>query len=122
MKTILFFLGIFVSLSTFAQNSAEIFSAIGNGNVPAFSDKFTAEVELCFDTQQDFFAKSEAIQKLSAFLIKIKPTSGKHMHNGSSKDNKTTYSVGEVISEKGKFRVFVYFEGNKIAGISFYHS
>jgi hypothetical protein len=122
MKTILLFLGIFVSISGFTQNSAEIFSSIGKGDVSAFSDKLMADVELCFDTQQDFFSKAEAVKKLKAYLTKIKPISAKHMHNGSSKDNSSTYSVGELNTETGNFRVFVYFEGNKIAGISFYPS
>ena len=122
MKTLLLFLGIFVSASAFTQNSAEIFAAIGKGDVSAFSDKLMSDVELCFDTQQAFFSKPEAIKKLKTFLAGIKPVSGKHMHNGSSKDNSTTYSVGEIKSEKGTYRVFVYFEGNKIAGISFYPS
>ena len=120
MKQLLFAVFLFTGLQSGAQNATKVFDAIGKGDVNTISSLMQNDVELCFDTSQDFFTKREAVSELTAFFNKIKPVSCKYLHKGSSKDNRSAYSVGELNSKSGKFRVFLYMEANTIVGISFY--
>lgn len=101
------------------QDANALFKAIGEQNINVLSDQFVDDLELTIGTDQDFYSKSEAKQRLQSFFSEVKPSSGTFLHKGSSKDKTSNYSVGEMNSAKGKYRVFIYFEGNKISSISF---
>jgi hypothetical protein len=120
MKSLLIIFSLFLSAQIMAQPVSGIFAAIGKGDVLSISAKFQSDVELCFDTNQDFYSKASAAKELNKFFSKVQPKSCKQLHEGSSKDKSSAYSVGELVTNKGKFRVFLYMEGSKIAGISFY--
>lgn len=120
MKSILIIFSIFLGFSASAQDVSQIFKAIGDGDVNSISKVLQSEVELCFDTNQDFFSKADAVKELRKFFGKVKPSTCKHLHDGNSKDNSSGYSVGEMKTDQGTYRVFVYIEGKSVVGLSFY--
>lgn len=102
-----------------AQNANAIFKAIGKSDISALSANFSDDIEICIGTDQDFYSKSEAAEKLKSFFGQVKPSAGSFLHEGSSKDNSSKYSVGTMNSSKGKYRVFVYYKEKKITGFLF---
>lgn len=96
-----------------AQNISSYFKDISKGDLSAISTKFSDEMEVCVYDTQEFMSKSEAIQAINNFLKDAKPISGAELHQGSSKSNSSQYRVGQLKTEKGNFRVFIYLEGTK---------
>ena len=119
MKILAVLLFSMISIQAYAQDAKALFRAIGNADAQAFASVFTNDVEICIGVDQDFYSKSQAVKKLDNFLKQVSPRSSKHLHEGQSKDNKSRYSVGTLQSNNGKFRVFIYYEGNKVAGLMF---
>lgn len=111
---------ILLSLSTqLLIGQGELFAAIGKADAEKLSQSFGKDVEICIGTDQDFYSKSGAIKKLNAFFDQVKPSSSSFKHKGSSKDKSSEYSVGSLTTERGKYRVFIYFEGDKVTGLHF---
>ncbi|GLR18956.1 DUF4783 domain-containing protein [Portibacter lacus] len=102
---------------TFAQNN--LFTAIGSSDVATLSSKFGSDVEICIGTEQDFYSKSSATKRLEKFFAEVHPKTSKFKHKGNNKNKTSEYSVGTMTSEKGNYRVFIYYEGEKITGLMF---
>lgn len=102
-----------------AQDAKSLFSAIGKANVEALSANFSNDMEICIGTEQDFYNKAQAKARLKKFFAEVSPSAGSFKHKGNSKDKSSEYSVGEVATAKGKYRVFIYYEGSKVTGLMF---
>ena len=102
-----------------AQDAKSLFSAIGKADIATLSANFSNDMEICIGTEQDFYNKAEATQRIKKFFTDVNPKSGNFKHKGNSKDKSTEYSVGELSTAQGKYRVFIYFEGSKVVGLMF---
>ena len=96
------------SVAAFAQNTAE--QALVKEDVQSISSQFANNVELCVPGKQGSYPKSEATGLLGAFFDAYAVKSYKQMHAGSSKDKGSNYSIGELSTDKGAFRVYIYYD------------
>jgi hypothetical protein len=109
----------FLVNTAYSQDAKALFVAIGNGDVEKVSAAFGNDMEICIGTKQDFYSKAEAKNKLKQFFGEVGPSSGSFLHKGTAKDQSSEYSVGVLNTKKGKYRVFVYFEGSQVVGLMF---
>jgi hypothetical protein len=60
-------------------------------------------------------SKSEAETRLREFYASHAVKGFKPMHTGTSKTNESTYNIGELTTDRGTYRVYIYFtqEGSK---------
>ncbi len=114
MISLMKFLGVgIVSLSMFLQqgNQAPPFDKIGQaiekGNATALSAYFDKNVELTLPENEGIFSKTQASQLMKDFFARNKPVEFKLMHKGGS-EKSAMYGIGELRSEKGKFRVYIF--------------
>ncbi len=119
MRVFSIFIFVLIANISFAQDANSLFKAIGNSDVTTLSANFSNDMEICIGTKQDFYTKAEAKARLTKFFSEINPKSSNFLHKGNAKDNSSEYSVGELNSAKGKYRVFIYYEGAKVVGLMF---
>lgn len=110
---------IFAFISNLAIGQSKLFTAIGKSDVATLSANFSNDMEICIGTEQDFYSKSGAVKRLEKFFKEVSPQSSSFKHKGNNKDKTSEYSVGTMSSEKGKYRVFIYYEGDKVTGLMF---
>ncbi len=108
---------------SFGQNISSYFKDIAKSDLSAISERFSEDMEVCVNDEQEFMSKAEAIKAISTFLEDMKPISASELHQGSSKSKNSQYRVGQLKTSKGNFRVFIYLEGDasdyEIVGILF---
>lgn len=114
MRTLILSLFIFIQLGLSAQSNDQIFEALSTKNISFLSERFTDKVDICLDDKQDFVSKKKAISTLQLFLDDINPRKIVKKHKGASDSKNTNYRVATLVSEKGKYRVFIYYE--KVGG------
>jgi len=110
---------LFAFITNIAIGQSNLFTAIGKADVATLSAQFSNDMEICIGTEQDFYSKSEAVKRLEKFFAEVGPKSSAFKHKGNNKDNTSEYSVGTLKSNKGDYRVFIYFEGDKVTGLMF---
>ncbi len=96
------------------SQSKDYFKPLGSGNTDALAQVMKSEVEFCINSGQKNISKTEALGALKAFLADVKPKSCRKMHDGDSKVAGSYFQVGKLKTEKGNYRVFIYFEQDKI--------
>ena len=98
----------FIGLYTFSygQNTAVIESAFSSGVASKLSGEMAKDIELCIGTDVEFYSASQAIQALNKWFgqVKVSAVSGKIVGGSAVK-----YYNGDITSEKGNFRLFVYY-------------
>lgn len=90
-------------------------TAIGKGDIATISSYLADRVELTIGTDEAMVSRSEAETKLRTFYAAHAPKGFKMMHSGNSKSQEANYNIGELSTDKGMFRVYLYFtqEGAK---------
>jgi hypothetical protein len=110
------FVLILVSLfAPFLHAQEDLYTALGKGDVPGIASYLGADVELALNDVEQVLSKPEAEIRLRDFY-KENPAKSFHVvHTGASKSNESNYIIGDLTTEKGKFRVYFYFtqEGDK---------
>ena len=87
---------------------ADIGRAIGNGNVEQLTQFMDAEVELSILEEEDLYSRSEAATRLRQFFAKFGPKAFNQVHQGSSKAADAEYVIGNLATERGNLRVYIY--------------
>lgn len=116
MKKILIAVLLFSSIQVFAQPStAGIFKALQSGDINSLNTYLSSNVELTLLDMEDYLSKPEATQMLKKFFGKYQPKSFEAMHEGQSKAGGLHYTIGELKTTQGTFRVYLLLEttGNK---------
>lgn len=92
-----------------------ITKAISTGNVAALEPYLDKSVEIAILEQENMYSKTEAVQILKNFFGKNKPQTFSQMHTGQSKGKEAHYSIGNLSTASGTFRVYIYarVEGDK---------
>ncbi|WP_421797785.1 DUF4783 domain-containing protein [Haliscomenobacter sp.] len=85
-----------------------ITKAISTGNVTALEPYLDKSVEIAILEQENVYGKTEAIQILKNFFGKNKPQTFSQMHTGQSKGKEAQYSIGNLTTSAGTFRVYIY--------------
>ena len=108
MKQLLLFLFIAPIFTPSGANLAGISKALGDGDATALGVYFDASLEVSILEQEDFYDKSQAIQKVKAFFQNHPPRSFNQIHKGSSQSSDSQYCIGDLITADAKFRVYIY--------------
>ena len=119
MKALILILSFVVpfSLSSqLAENISIITKAIGDGDAATLGNYFDASVELTILDKQDVLDKSQATEALKNFFLKNKPRSYNMVHQGTSKGNASHYTIGDMQTASGNYRVYLYYKsvGDKV--------
>ena len=113
---ILSFVAPFSLSSQLAENISIITKAIGDGDAATLGNYFDASVELTILDKQDVLDKSQATEALKNFFSKNKPRSYNMVHQGTSKGNASHYTIGDMQTASGNYRVYLYYKsvGDKV--------
>ena len=87
------------------------------GKSELISAHLAEELELITPESEGTFSKDMTARKLTAFFNSSKPNKFEMVHQGKSPSG-STYYIAELITEKGTFRVYILFSGQKVKNIS----
>ncbi len=93
-------------------NVAEITKAIGRGDVEGISIYLDETVELAILNEEEVYNKAEAAKKLRTFFSQYPPKGYSQVHRGTSKSKDSMYCIGNLVTEKAVFRVYLYMRVN----------
>ena len=113
MKNLFFILMIAPSLAMVNSNLNEISTAIRKGDAEALSQFFDESVEIAILDDEDIYDKSEAKEVVKSFFAKHKPKAFSQVHQGASKGKDAQYCIGNLKSENGSFRVYLFLKISK---------
>jgi hypothetical protein len=119
MKTLLFLFSFLMPVSWTTEtdkNLSVIQKALGEGDANTIGYYFDASVELKLVDKQDMLDKAKATEALRGFFSKNKPRAFSTVHQGSSKGSSSHYTIGDLQTATGNFRVYIYY---KAAGGNF---
>jgi hypothetical protein len=98
---------VFFSIVAFSQNNFD--DALRQGNAEAIAVYLNHEIEFCIFDKEDIFDKKTATAQLNKFFQDYRVKAYKQVHVGTSKGKQSNYSIGNLITDKGNFRVYIYF-------------
>jgi hypothetical protein len=93
----------------------DVTNALGKGDVTSLSEHLAEKVELSIGDKEELLLKSEVVSRLNAFYSTHPARGFKAMHSGNSKAKESNYTIGELLTDSGNYRVYIYFtqEGGK---------
>lgn len=86
--------------------------AFQQGNAEQLAPYMPGELELCIINQEQTVSKAKALQDLKNFFSSHKVVSYKPLHSGGSKDQAKSYTIGQLSTSNGDFRVYIYYKAN----------
>lgn len=91
-------------------NLEGISKAMRTGDANALSSYLDSDVELTILDDVNILDKQAAKKAIDSFFKANKPTGYSQVHKGTSKGQKGQYSIGNLTTERGKFRVYIYLD------------
>lgn len=97
------------------ENLDGISKAMKTGDASALSQYFDADIELTILSEVDILSKQAAKKEIESFFKQNAPSGYAQLHQGTSKGQQGQYSIGNLTTKNGKFRVYIYMkvEGSK---------
>lgn len=108
MKNLLFlllFLGASVQMNAQSQ---QIFNALNAGDAGALGRFFDESVEVIIERDHEVVHSRIATLYVSRFFEKVGVKSCKEVHQGASKGNAAKYTIGQLSTNQGEYRVYLY--------------
>jgi hypothetical protein len=103
------FLSVVFSLTSFFQTiTTDITRSLNEGNTVGLSSFLDNQVEISMSELEATVSKAEAIAQLKKFFLKNPVKSFTQAHQGNSKGNDSTYIIGNLNTQNGIFRVYIY--------------
>jgi hypothetical protein len=103
------FLSVVFSLTPFFQTiTTDITRSLNEGNTVGLSSFLDNQVEISMSELEATVSKAEAIAQLKKFFLKNPVKSFTQAHQGNSKGNDSTYIIGNLNTQNGIFRVYIY--------------
>jgi len=103
------FLSVVFSLASFFQIiTTDITRSLNEGNTVGLSSFLDNQVEISMSELEATVSKAEAIAQLKKFFLKNPVKSFTQAHQGNSKGNDSTYIIGNLNTQNGIFRVYIY--------------
>lgn len=103
---VFFFLCLTVSI---IQAQTDLQAAIGKGDIAGISAFLGDKVDLTIGDTEEVLSKPEAEVRLREFYAVHLAKGYRSMHAGTSKNTESTYTIGELTTDKGPYRVYLYF-------------
>ena len=110
MKTLVVLFSLFMVTSIEVPNIAPITKALSEGDAATLSNYLDNSVEITVLTAQNVYDKAQATKALGDFFAKNKPRSFNAVHQGSSKGSSSHYTIGDLASASGTYRVYLYYK------------
>lgn len=110
MKTLVVLFSLFMATSMSQPNIAPITKALSEGDAATLSNYLDNSVEITVLTAQNVYDKAQATKALGDFFAKNKPRSFNAVHQGSSKGSSSHYTIGDLASASGTYRVYLYYK------------
>ena len=100
---------LFIIGTTLSSAQADLGTALSKGDIPGIAVYLGEKVELTIGQKEEVLSKAQAQVRLREFYAGHTPKAFKMMHSGNSKSNDSNYQIGELTTENGVFRVYLYF-------------
>lgn len=109
LTAIILFLGMGLS-----AQKASLLESIGKNDLSGLKMAMKDQIEFCINDGQQNIKKAKALKLIESFLTDVNPKSCRKVHLGDSKQKGSYYEVGKLKTAKGNYRVFIYYENNKV--------
>jgi hypothetical protein len=120
MKNFLFLL-LFAPAVAFATDQGNpsldaIAKALGAGDADALGRYLADNVAISIQDKEQNYSKARATEALRSFFGANKPKSFSQVHQGTSRENSDQYSIGNLNTASGNYRVYLYLKqsGNSL--------
>lgn len=110
MKTLVILFALLMPLSLEQPNMAAITKALSEGDAATLNSYLDNSVELTILASQNVYNKTQATAVMSDFFAKNKPRAFNAVHQGSSKGSASHYTIGDLSSATGSYRVYLYYK------------
>lgn len=104
---------LFISGIGFGQGKS-VLQSIGKTDLTKLESLMDDKLDFCINDGQKSVNKDFALKSIEKFLNEVSPRSCRKVHFGDSKVKGSYYEVGKLKSAKGNYRVFIYYENDKI--------
>lgn len=74
-----------------------------------FESMFHSHVEIAVLSKDDRYAKAQAVELMDAFFKVHEVKRFEKMHSGQSRSNGSNYDIGQLHTDKGTYRVYIYY-------------
>lgn len=112
MKTLILLIAMMASPSLQTTNLSAVSKALSEGDATALNAFLDASVELTLLDKQNVYDKSQATSALRDFFSHNKPRSFNAVHQGTSRGNTSHYTIGDMGTASGNYRVYLYYKSN----------
>jgi copper chaperone CopZ len=85
-----------------------ITKALNSGDAETLSQYFGAKVQISIGDQEQTLEKSKAKETLKTFFQAKRSSGYAAMHSGKSKENNDQYMIGNLSTDSGTYRVYIY--------------
>ena len=89
---------------------ASITRAMNSGDAAAVGIHFDDNVELSLPSEDGIYGKQKAVERLNQFFGQHTIKGFSQVHEGSSKGHAAKYCIGNLQTDKGNFRVYMFVE------------
>ena len=110
MKTLIIIISLLMPAAVEQPNMAAISKALSEGDAATLSSYLDNSVELTILASQNVYNKTQATAVMSDFFAKNKPRAFNAVHQGSSKGSASHYTIGDLSSATGSYRVYLYYK------------
>lgn len=107
-KAIISLIVMFFAAGVVAQMSVE--EAFRKENAQAFDHHFHSQVEMSLPGKDSRYSKADAIGLMDAFFSVHAVQSFSKVHSGSSRGKVSNYYIGQLTTDKGAYRVYIYYD------------
>ena len=87
---------------------SDITKALGAGNIEVLSGYFDENVEITILDKEDTYNRDQAIKIIQSFFQNYEPSIFSQVHAGISKNQDSQFCIGNLTTNKGVFRVYIY--------------
>lgn len=106
----LMLISIIFCLTLSAAGQSDVNTALRNGDAQSLAAYFDDKVELCILYDENVVPRTVAVRKLADFFSENRVSSFEARHSGASKGKDSNYTIGQLNTSKGKYRVVLYFD------------
>jgi Domain of unknown function (DUF4783) len=85
-----------------------ITKALNTGDIATLSQYLAPRVQISIGDQESTYEKDKAAVALQSFFTSKRASGYAPMHSGKSKENADQYMIGNLSTESGKYRVYIY--------------
>ena len=110
MKTLIVIFALLMPVAMEQPNLATVTKALSEGDASTLGNYLDNTVELTILASQNVYNKAQATAVLNDFFTKNKPRSFNAVHQGSSKGSASHYTIGDLSSATGNYRVYLYYK------------